>query len=167
MSMRLGRHVLLCTRVSYCSSRSEWMNNRGISSLFVWLWLVVNDSKFLAETVFFSHTNQPAVLLHEPATIRTSQPNRLCLFHLAAFPMGFFRSAWKEVRPQRTAPPRSGPRCPPCQILSHADSASVSLSPWPLPSCSIPHGLFRIRVEGGALSAATLGPSLSLVPGPA
>ena len=45
--------------------------------LFIWLWLVVNDRKFTAETVFFSHTNQPAVLLHEPATIRTSQPNRL------------------------------------------------------------------------------------------
>ena len=37
-------------------------------SLFVWLWLVVNDRKFLAGTVFFSHTNQPAVLLYEPAT---------------------------------------------------------------------------------------------------
>jgi len=46
-------------------------------SLFVWLWLVVNDRKFTAGTVFFSHTNQPAVLLYEPATIRTSQPNRL------------------------------------------------------------------------------------------
>ena len=45
--------------------------------LFVWLWLVVNNRKFSAGTIFFSHTNQPAVLLHEPATIRTSQPNRL------------------------------------------------------------------------------------------
>ena len=45
--------------------------------MFVWLWLVVNDRKFPAETVFFSHTNQPTVLLHEPATKRTSQPNRL------------------------------------------------------------------------------------------
>jgi len=45
-------------------------------SLFVWLWLVVNDRKFSAGTVFFSHTNQPAVFLHEPATKRTSQPNR-------------------------------------------------------------------------------------------
>ena len=50
-------------------------------SLFVWLWLVVNDRKFLTGTVFFSHTNQPAVLLHEPATIRTCQPTRL----IAAF----------------------------------------------------------------------------------
>ena len=49
--------------------------NIPIHSLFVWLWLVVNDSKFPAGTVFFSHTNQPAVLLHEPAMIRTSQPN--------------------------------------------------------------------------------------------
>ena len=48
-----------------------------IISLFVWLWLVVNDRKFLAGTVFFSHINQPAVLLHESATIRTSQPNKL------------------------------------------------------------------------------------------
>ena len=36
-------------------------------SLFVWLWLVVNDRKFPVGTVFFSHTNQPTVLLHEPA----------------------------------------------------------------------------------------------------
>ena len=49
-------------------------------SLFVWPWLVVNDRKFLAGTVFFFHTNQPAVLLHEPATIRTSQPNRLTIY---------------------------------------------------------------------------------------
>jgi len=32
-------------------------------------WLIVNDSKFSAGTVFFSHTNQSAVLLHEPTTI--------------------------------------------------------------------------------------------------
>ena len=38
-------------------------------SLFVLPWFVVNDRKFSAGTVFFSHTNQPAVLLHEPATI--------------------------------------------------------------------------------------------------
>ena len=38
-------------------------------SLFVWSWFVVNDRKFSAGTVFFSYTNQPAVLLHEPATI--------------------------------------------------------------------------------------------------
>jgi len=48
-----------------------------LSSLFVWLWLLVNDRKFSAGTVFFSHTNQPTVFLHEPATKRTSQPNRL------------------------------------------------------------------------------------------
>jgi len=52
----------------------------GVSvSLFVWLWLIVNDRKFSAGTVFFSHTNQPTVLLHEPTTKRTSQPNRLTL----------------------------------------------------------------------------------------
>jgi len=55
-----------------------------LCSLFVWLWLVVNDRKFPAGIVFFSHTNQPAVLLYEPATIRTSQqavlhPNLLLL----------------------------------------------------------------------------------------
>jgi len=44
----------------------------------------VNDRKFSAGTLFFSHTNQPAVLLHEPATIRTSQPNRLLIVHLRA-----------------------------------------------------------------------------------
>ena len=49
--------------------------------MFVWLWLVVNDHKFSAGTVFFSHTNQLAVLLHEPATKRTSQPNRLMVFY--------------------------------------------------------------------------------------
>jgi len=48
-----------------------------IISLFVWLWLVVNNRKFSAGTVFFSHANQPAVLLYKPATKRTSQPNRL------------------------------------------------------------------------------------------
>ena len=47
------------------------------TKLLGWPWLVVNDRKFSAETVFFSNTNQPAVLLHEPATKRTSQPNRL------------------------------------------------------------------------------------------
>ena len=46
-------------------------------SLFVSLWLVVNDRKFLVGTVFFSYTNQPTVFLHEPAMIRTSQPNML------------------------------------------------------------------------------------------
>ena len=51
-----------------------------LKSLFVWLWLVVNDRKFSAGTIFFSHTNQSAVLLHEPATIRTSQPNRLHVY---------------------------------------------------------------------------------------
>ena len=45
-------------------------------SLFVWLWRVVNDRKFPAGIVFFSHTTQPAVL-HEPATKRTIQTNRL------------------------------------------------------------------------------------------
>ena len=39
------------------------------SSLSVWLWLVVNDRKFLVRIIFFSHTNQPAVLLYEPAMI--------------------------------------------------------------------------------------------------
>ena len=52
----------------------------SVYSMFVWLWLVVNDHKFPAETVFFSHTNQPAVLLHEPATKRTSQPNMLTMW---------------------------------------------------------------------------------------
>ena len=46
-------------------------------SMFIWLWLVVNDRKFSVGTIFFSHINQPAVLFHEPATKRTSQPNRL------------------------------------------------------------------------------------------
>ena len=50
--------------------------HRDTDSLFVWLWLIVNNRKFLVRIVFFSHTNQPAVLFHEPATIRTSQPNR-------------------------------------------------------------------------------------------
>ena len=46
-----------------------------INSLFVWL--IINDRKFSAGTVFFFHINQPVVLLYEPATIWTSQPNRL------------------------------------------------------------------------------------------
>ena len=48
-------------------------------SLFVWLWLVVNDRKFLVRIIFFSHTNQSAVLLYKPVTIKTSQPNRLTM----------------------------------------------------------------------------------------
>ena len=48
----------------------------SMESLFVWLWLVVNDRKFSAGTVFFSHTNQLAILFHELATKRISQPNR-------------------------------------------------------------------------------------------
>ena len=38
---------------------------------------VVNDYKFQTRIIFFSHTNQSAVLLYEPATIWTSQPNML------------------------------------------------------------------------------------------
>jgi len=45
--------------------------------LFGWGETIVYDRKFPAGTIFFSHINQPAVLLHEPATIRTSQPNKL------------------------------------------------------------------------------------------
>ena len=45
--------------------------------MFGWLVLIVYDRKFSAGIIFFSHTNQPAVLLHEPVTIQTSQPNRL------------------------------------------------------------------------------------------
>jgi len=65
-----------------CFNPHDWRRRRGTclcgpsqtKMLFVWLWLVVNDRKFPVKTVFFFHTNQPAVLLHEPATIRTSQP---------------------------------------------------------------------------------------------
>ena len=56
---------------------SDWPIMQHLISLFVWPWLVVNYRKFSDEIVFFSHTNQSAVLLHEPATIRTNQPNRL------------------------------------------------------------------------------------------
>jgi len=59
-----------------------------VISLFVWLWLVVNDRKFSAGTVFFSHTTQPAVLLHESATKRTSQPNRLIIHTLISLGQG-------------------------------------------------------------------------------
>ena len=38
-------------------------------NLLVWLWLIINDRKFLVEIVFFSHINQPAVFFYEPATI--------------------------------------------------------------------------------------------------
>ena len=40
----------------------------GDERLFVSLWLVINNCKFLAEIVFFFHINQPAVLLHESAS---------------------------------------------------------------------------------------------------
>jgi len=61
----------------------EALANLLSNSLFVWLWHVVNDRKFSARTVFFSHINQPAVLLHEPATKRTSQPNMLTVSPIA------------------------------------------------------------------------------------
>ena len=75
--------VCLCEREVLLASSGEQYSCEGAGqpsdqcSLFVWLWLVVNDRKFSVRTVFFSHTNQPAILLHEPTTIRTSQPNRL------------------------------------------------------------------------------------------
>ena len=43
------------------------VHSQKSSTAFVWLWRVVNDRKFSVGTVFFSHTNQPVVLLHEPA----------------------------------------------------------------------------------------------------
>ena len=61
-------------------------------SLFGWLVLVVYDRKFPAGIVFFSHTNQPVVLLHEPATIQTSQPNRLNQLGRIVY----YGSAWKK-----------------------------------------------------------------------
>ena len=51
-----------------------------VISLFVWLVVIVYDRKFSVGIIFFSHINQPTVLLHEPATMRTSQPNRLLNF---------------------------------------------------------------------------------------
>ena len=62
--------------IFYGHTKTLWAC-KDTSSLFVWLWLVVNDRKFSAGIVFFSHTNQPAVLLHETAIKRTNQPNRL------------------------------------------------------------------------------------------
>ena len=49
-------------------------------NLFGWLVLVVNDRKFPAETVFFSHINQTTVIFHEPATKQTRQPNGLPIY---------------------------------------------------------------------------------------
>ena len=57
--------------------------------LFVWLWLVVNDRKFPVGIVFFSHTKRPAVLLHEPATKRISQPNRLFDFGVELYSLSY------------------------------------------------------------------------------
>ena len=62
--------------ISHTDTRAIY-EQLNIDSPFGWLVRVVYDRKFLAGTVFFSHTNQPAVLLHEPATKQTSQPNRL------------------------------------------------------------------------------------------
>ena len=80
-SMAIDRLVHHPVRLSFLWLISQLMifcyERENTVSLFVWLWLVVNDRKFPAEIVFFSHINQPAVLLHEPATKRTSQPNRL------------------------------------------------------------------------------------------
>ena len=77
--------IILCFYIQIISNRRwgkefrcELNDRRQLTfSLFVWLCLVVNNRKFLAGTVFFSRTNQPAVLLHESATKRTSQPNGL------------------------------------------------------------------------------------------
>ena len=63
--------------ISTADAKTPCASDAMQEPIFVWLWLVVNDRKFPVGTVFFSHTNQPAVLLHEPATIRTNQPNRL------------------------------------------------------------------------------------------
>ena len=49
--------------------RFKYIATQAFVSLFVWLWLVVNDRKFLAGTIFFSHTNQLTVLLHKPVRI--------------------------------------------------------------------------------------------------
>jgi len=43
-------------------------------SLFVWLWLVVNDRKFLAGTVFFSHTKS-ASSTSSRSSNEQAQPN--------------------------------------------------------------------------------------------
>jgi len=74
--------------------------------LSVWLWLVVNDRKFPTKIVFFSHTNLPAILLHEPATKRTSQPS----------PTGL-----RRARPRQSplVSHYSHPRCSPPLSLSH------------------------------------------------
>ena len=70
-----------CCRPLLTEKQTAFSDSKA-NSLFVWLWLIVNDSKFSIRTIFFSHTNQPAVLLHELATKRTSQPNRLlCPYH--------------------------------------------------------------------------------------
>ena len=89
-----------------------------------WLVLVVYDRKFSVGTVFFSHTNQSAVLFHEPATKRTSQPNRLMahwpvqVAHLRTLPSAACISILNSTNKRtcccrhraRTAPP--SPSCP-------------------------------------------------------
>ena len=46
------------------------LGENGLSnSMFDWMWLIVNDRKFSAGIIFFSYTNQPAVLVHESATM--------------------------------------------------------------------------------------------------
>ena len=77
------RHLL-----GSCVRGSDFLFAMGLccivqpNSLFVWFAFVVYDRKFLVGTIFFSHINQPAVLLHESATIRTSQPNRLTVLEI-------------------------------------------------------------------------------------
>jgi len=81
----IGRLTWVCRRIErFTGYRATWPDPLTrfwkqdsyieSSGLFVWLWLVVNDRKFL---VFFSNINQSAVLLHEPVTKRISQPNEL------------------------------------------------------------------------------------------
>ena len=49
-------------------------------------WLVLASPLISAGTVFFSYTNQPAVLPHEPATNKPAQPNRLLIGVVDSFP---------------------------------------------------------------------------------
>jgi len=76
--METSRALLLLCRLEDLAYH-PWMLSISllIVNLFVWLWLVVNDRKFSARTVFFSHTNQPTVFFYEPTTIRISQTNRM------------------------------------------------------------------------------------------
>ena len=83
-------------RISLASPRRPRANRAPVAQhQLVWLWLIVNDCKFLSEIVFFSHTNQPTVLLHEPEPSEVLDAARRLVTR---------RGSSRSIRPEAEAP---------------------------------------------------------------